>query len=75
MSPHETLKKWLKDREIAAAAFARLVGYDRSNFHRLLNGKLRPTLDLAHRIDRETAGKVPMSSWAETKEAVQDRAA
>jgi hypothetical protein len=75
MSPRDTLKTWLSTNKIAAAEFARRVEYDRSNFHRLLHGELWPTLDLAHRIERETAGTVPMASWAEAKEALQDRAA
>jgi plasmid maintenance system antidote protein VapI len=69
MAPNDTLKGWLSDRNIKPAEFARRVEYDRSNFHRLLNGNLWPSLELALRIERETEGALPMSAWAEAKAA------
>jgi hypothetical protein len=65
MAPNEALLAWLGEQEIPAAEFARRIDYDRSNFHHILKGRLKPTLQLAHRIEQETAGRIPMSAWAE----------
>lgn len=65
MPPHKALSEWLKRREIPAAEFARRIEYDRSNFHHILKGRIKPTLPLAHKIEQETNGDVPMSVWAE----------
>jgi hypothetical protein len=70
MDPKKLLRDFLASQEIRAAEFARRIDYDKGNFHRLLNDtETWPTLDLAFRIDRETQGAVPMSSWAEAKAA------
>lgn len=63
--PHERLKGWLKATSTRPAQFAKRLRYDRSNFHRVLNGSLRPSLDLAHRIDIATNGAIPMSAWVD----------
>ena len=65
MAPHNKLSAWLAVAKISQAEMARRCNYDRSNFHRLLSGKLTPSLALAARIERETAGAVPAISWAE----------
>jgi len=44
---------------------ARRCEYDRSNFHRLLSGKLMPSLALAARIERETNGAIPAVAWVD----------
>lgn len=75
MEPHDRLKSWIAAAKIANAEMARRVECDKGNFHRILNGKLRPSIDLAFRIERETAGTIAMSAWAEAKAAVQERAA
>jgi hypothetical protein len=70
MDPKQLLRDFLATKEIKPAEFARLIEYDKGNFHRLLNSDdIWPTLDLAFRIDRETQGAVPMASWAEAKAA------
>tara|TARA_R110000868_G_C10784959_1_gene755819 strand:- start:36 stop:239 length:204 start_codon:yes stop_codon:yes gene_type:complete len=65
METHTRLKSWLAAASISQAEMARRLEYDKGNLHRLLNGTLRPTLDLAFRIERETNGAVPASAWAE----------
>lgn len=65
MAPHERLQSWLDAAKVTPAEMARRCEYDRSNFHKVLNGRLRPTLDLAARIDRETNGTIPTIAWAE----------
>jgi transcriptional regulator with XRE-family HTH domain len=69
MSPRDDLKLWLTAHDITQADFARRIGYDRSNLNAILAGNLWPTLELAFKIERETNGDVPMSSWAEAKAA------
>lgn len=63
MQAHERLKSWIAAAKIPNAEMARRVQYDKANFHRVLNGDLRPTIDLAARIERETGGTIPMSAW------------
>lgn len=63
MAPNEKLKAWIADENISNAEAARRAGYDRGNFHRVLTGIAKPSLDLAHRIEAMTAGVVSMSDW------------
>ena len=65
MAAHNKLSDWLRAENISQAEMARRCEYDRSNFHRLLSGKLFPSLSLATRIERETHGAVPAVSWAD----------
>lgn len=65
MAPNEALKSWLGKRDIPAAEFARRVEYDRSNFHNILEGYLRPSLSLAARIERQTDGEILATAWAD----------
>ena len=65
MEPHKRLQCWLEAAKISQAELARRVEYDRSNLHRILNGSLRPSLQLAARIERETGGVIPAAVWAE----------
>jgi len=64
MAPHNRLTEWLRSENISQAEMARRCEYDRSNFHRLLSGKLSPSLALAARIERETNGAIPAVAWA-----------
>lgn len=63
MAPNEQLKKWIAATEISNAEAARRAGYDRSNFHRILEGQAKPTIELAHRIEAMTDGSVPITAW------------
>lgn len=63
MAPNILLKQWIKGEGIANAEAARRLGYDRSNFHRILVGTAKPTIELADAIDRLTGGSVPMAAW------------
>lgn len=70
MSPKQLLRDYLDQHEIKPAEFARRIDYDKGNFHRLLNSdSVWPTLDLAHRIEKETSGAIPIGSWAEARAA------
>ena len=64
MSNHLTLSDWLTKQEISRAEFARRCEYDPSNLSKLLVGKVRPSLDVAVRIERITEGAVPVTGWA-----------
>lgn len=77
MAPNLMLKAWIAKAAIANAEAARRVGYDRGNFHRILIGAAKPTVDLAHAIDRMTGGEVPMAAWVgfEPARSGQERAA
>lgn len=54
---------------ITQAAFARRVGTAQSVISRLSRGTIKPGLQLAIRIEQETAGAVPVEAWAETGDA------
>jgi hypothetical protein len=69
MAPHERLKSWLAAAKIKPAEMARRCEYDRSNFHRVLAGSLTPSLPLAARIERETAGVIAAVDWANLEKA------
>ena len=65
MDTHHRLQAWLKAADITAAEFARRLEYDPSNMSKLLKGAIRPTLEMAFRIERATAGQIPASAWVE----------
>jgi hypothetical protein len=71
MDPKASLRAYLDKAEIKPAVFARAIGYDRGNFHRLLHTEdsFWPSLEVALRIEQETSGAVPMSLWAQAKAA------
>ena len=69
MEPHIRLKSWLEAANVTQAEMARRLGYDPSNMNKLLKKSVRPTLDLAFRIEAETAGAIPASAWVQQDEA------
>lgn len=77
MAPNIKLQRWIAKAEIANAEAARRCNYDRSNFHRVLAGSAKPSLELAGAIDRMTGGAVPVSDWIgfEPASSQQDAAA
>jgi plasmid maintenance system antidote protein VapI len=75
MAPNILLKNWIAKADIANAEAARRVGYDRSNFHRILSGTAKPTMELAHSIETMTGGAVPMSAWIGFEPDTQSSAA
>lgn len=62
--PNDLLSKWIADAGIKPAHAAKMVGYDRGNFHRMLRGYGKPSIDLAQRIADASGGAVPVSAWA-----------
>jgi transcriptional regulator with XRE-family HTH domain len=64
MANHLTLSRWLEREAITRAEFARRCEYDPSNLTKLLRGTVRPSLDVAARIERLTEGAVPATGWA-----------
>jgi len=63
MAPNEKLKAWIARENISNAEAARRAGYDRGNFHRIIKGCAKPSLELAGQIDAMTGGAVPMTDW------------
>lgn len=68
-NPCMDIKAYLAEHDISQAEFARRIGCDRSNFHRIMNGPDKPTLKLAVAIERETAGVITASSWLDRQAA------
>jgi DNA-binding transcriptional regulator YdaS (Cro superfamily) len=57
------LAQHLADQKISQKAFAGRLGVDPSIVSRLVNNGMRPSLELAVAIERETGGVVTASSW------------
>ncbi len=58
------LATYMKREGITDADFAVAIARDRSFVNKLRRGVVRPTLDLAAEIERETKGAIPMQAWA-----------
>jgi len=63
------LDSFMKSKGVSDAELAALIGKDRTLVNRLRRGLVRPTLDVAARIEAVTSGEIKMQSW------VQDEAA
>lgn len=59
------LATYMEQKNIGDAEFAALIGKDRSLVNRLRRGDVRPTLEVAARIEDVTDGDVPMQAWVE----------
>lgn len=57
------LKTYLAEAGETQTALAEKAGTTVATISRLAAGKLKPSLDLAHAIERETGGKVPTEIW------------
>jgi transcriptional regulator with XRE-family HTH domain len=55
---------------ISDADLAGLTGRDRSMINKIKRGMLKPTLELAGRIEAATNGEVPMQSWVDASPAI-----
>jgi transcriptional regulator with XRE-family HTH domain len=64
------LSAYMKRERVTDAAFASAIGKDRSLVTKLRNGSVRPTIDVAAAIERETRGSVPMQAWVASSEPV-----
>jgi transcriptional regulator with XRE-family HTH domain len=63
MSP---LSAYLLDNGESQTEFAARVAVTQATVSRLCRGAMRPSLNLALRMERATEGMVPVGSWAET---------
>lgn len=63
------LASYMDRKEISDAAFASLIGKDRTLVNRLRRGIVRPTLDVAAEIEALTNGEVSMQSWVSAQSA------
>lgn len=60
---------YMDKQGIGDSDFAELIGKDRTLVNRLRRGGVKPTLEVAARIEAETAGAVPMQAWIEADAA------
>lgn len=63
MAPNQLLKEWISATGITYAEAARRVFHDTGNFHRIVIGAAKPTMELAHKIAEVTNGSVPLEAW------------
>ena len=64
----ENLSHYAKETGLSQRELAKRLGVDPSIVSRLLNGQMRPGLELAVRIQRLTDGRVVASSWVDNSE-------
>lgn len=57
------LALFLQHHGIRQSVFAGRVGTSQATVSKLVNGDVLPSLSLAVRIERETHGEVPATSW------------
>lgn len=57
------LAAYMESNSIGDAEFALLIGKDRSLVNRLRRGDVRPTLEVAAKIEAVTEGGVRMQAW------------
>lgn len=59
------LTKWRHGTKLTQQQAADLIGTDLSSYNAIENGRERPGLDCAVRIDRVTKGKVLPAHWTD----------
>ncbi len=57
------LHEYLSQRRLRQIDFAQRLGIGQATVSRLVSGVMRPSLELAVQIERETGGAVPAVSW------------
>lgn len=57
------LASYIAQNRTTQAAFAAEIGVTQATVSKLVSGAARPSLEVAVRIERLTAGAVPASSW------------
>lgn len=57
------LSTYMKREGVTDSTMALAIGKDRSLVTRLRHGSIRPTIEVAGAIERETCGEVTMQSW------------
>lgn len=55
----------MERKKVGDAEFAALIGKDRSLVNRLRRGDVRPTLEVAAKIEAVTENEVPMQAWVD----------
>lgn len=63
MNGRQLLKRYLKATGQTISGLSRESGLDNAMLYRWLNGKRRPGLDSATKLERVTRGDVPASAW------------
>ena len=58
------LATYMEREGVSDADLSGRIGRDRSMVNKLRRGVLRPTLDVAAAIERETGGSVTMQTWS-----------
>ena len=58
------LSRWIDESGRTREQVAKLLGIPKPSLDRICRDDKRPNLDLAFRIERVTAGKIPAAAWA-----------
>ena len=63
----ERLKKWRDSEKLTQQKAADMIGIDLASYNAFENGRERPGLDIAVRIDDTTKGRVLPKHWADNE--------
>ena len=69
LSVMNKLSQFKSDTGQTQEQLAKAFGVDRGHMSKLLNGKAYPSRKLMERINAETDGKVPVTSWFDDQNA------
>lgn len=62
------LRKYREKHSVSQTDFAKSVGVTQGIISKIERDDIRPGLDLAFKIEKETAGAVPAKTWAQSDE-------
>lgn len=57
------LDTYMRRERITDAVMAAAIGKDRSLVTKLRKGSVRPTIEVAGALERESGGAIPMQAW------------
>ena len=57
------LKRWIKQKDLSPASFARIIGVNRSTITRIIRNEIYPRRALVKKISRATRGEVTAADY------------
>lgn len=57
------LREWLKKNKMSQEKFSKLLKTDQAHISKLVNGKVRPTMDTMELIEAKTKNEVTLRDW------------
>jgi len=63
-------KEWMKSKKLTQTDFSQILKTSRTHISRWLNGKTKPNIDSAAKIEKVTKGYVPVISWSQLSDSI-----